>query len=114
MFALLMETYAMIQLSILLFVIKQMSRNVASMFYFYVSAEPLAATRRAPVENHCSKVISAGKHYCHLKLLMIEPVVRLVLNFLGTLSDCNAYLLSTYILKCLLILTCAKLITRVR
>jgi len=46
MFALFMEPYAMIQVSILLSVINQMGRNVASIFYFYISAEPLAATRR--------------------------------------------------------------------
>jgi len=58
MFALLMEPYAMIQLPILLFIINQIGRNVASIFYFYVSAEPLPATRDTlrfrgnPVEKH--------------------------------------------------------------
>jgi len=55
MFALLMEPYAMIQVSVLLSVMKQMCRNVASMFYFYVSAETLAATRGTPVGKHCVK-----------------------------------------------------------
>ena len=46
MFALLMEPYAMIQVSI-----QQMGGNVASMFYFYASAEPLAATRDTDVHQ---------------------------------------------------------------
>jgi len=52
-----MEPCATIQVSVLLPVMKQMGRNVASLFYFYVSAEPLAATpgtlrfRGTPVEN---------------------------------------------------------------
>jgi len=55
MFALLMEPYAMIQVSILLSVMYQMGKNVTSMFDFYVSLEHLAATRRNPVEKHwCS------------------------------------------------------------
>jgi len=33
-------TYAMIEVSVLLFVTNEMGRNVASMFYFYVSTEP--------------------------------------------------------------------------
>jgi len=60
MFALLMEPYAMIQVSILLSVIYQMGKNVTSMFDFYVSLEPLAASRGTPVEKHwCS---GTGKH----------------------------------------------------
>ena len=45
MFALLMEPYAMIQVSILLSVIYQMGKNVTSMFDFYVSLESLTASR---------------------------------------------------------------------
>ena len=58
MFALLMEPYAMIQVSIPLSVMNQMGRNFASMLYFCVSAEPLEATRGTlrfrgtPVEKH--------------------------------------------------------------
>jgi len=61
MFALLMEPYAMTPVSILVSVKKQTGRNVASMFYFCVSAEPLAVTsgtlrfRGTPVEKHCSR-----------------------------------------------------------
>jgi len=57
--ALLMESDAMIYVSILLFVINQMGRNVASVLRCYVSAEHLADTRGTlrfrgtPVENHC-------------------------------------------------------------
>jgi len=40
MFALLMEPYAMIQVSNLLSLLKQMGTNVAYMSYFYVSVEP--------------------------------------------------------------------------
>jgi len=67
MFAL--ETFAMIQVSVLLLLITQMSRNMASLFYFYVSAEPLAATPRTlrfngtPVEKHWLKYIRNGI-YC--------------------------------------------------
>jgi len=56
-----MELYAMIQVFIPLSAINHMGRNVASMFYFYVSAKPLAATCRTmrfcgtPVEKHCFK-----------------------------------------------------------
>jgi len=52
--ALLMEPYAMIQVSILLSVISQMGRNVTASFYFYVSAEPLTTTHGITVEKHCS------------------------------------------------------------
>ena len=61
MFTLLMEPYAMIQASILLSVINQMDRNVASMFYFYALAESLAATRGTlrfrgtTVEKRCDR-----------------------------------------------------------
>jgi len=53
-------------MSIQLFVTNQMGRNVASMFYFYVSVEPLAATRGTlrvrvtPVEKHC---MTAGLNF---------------------------------------------------
>jgi len=40
MFALLMEPYSVIQVSILLSVINQKGRNVASVFYFNVLVEP--------------------------------------------------------------------------
>jgi len=52
MFALLMEPYAAIQVSeILLSLINQMGRYVASISYFYVSAEPWRF-RGTPVEKH--------------------------------------------------------------
>ena len=57
MFALLMEPYAMIQVSILFSVINQMGKNVASMFYSCASSKPLAATRGTPVEKHWSTAL---------------------------------------------------------
>jgi len=51
------ETHAMIEVLILLSVINQMNRNVASIFCHEIikkcTAEPLAATCGTPVEKHC-------------------------------------------------------------
>jgi len=52
----------MIEVSILLSVINHMGRNVASIFCHEIikkfPAEPLAANRGNPVENHCHTVMN--------------------------------------------------------
>jgi len=55
-----MEPYAMIQVSVLLPVKKQMGRNVASMFHFYLLTEPLAATRGSLFGKHCHNHYTSG------------------------------------------------------
>jgi len=49
MFAFLTEPYAMIQMSILHSVINQVGSNVAYIFYFYISAEPLGTGANLPL-----------------------------------------------------------------
>jgi len=54
MFALIMEPYAMIQVSILHSVINEFRPRQ----FWAVSTEPLAATRGTPVEKHCSNLFA--------------------------------------------------------
>jgi len=66
------KPHAMIEVSILLSVINQTGRNVASIFCLEIikkfPAEPLAATRGAPVEKHCPTDSASLLVYIFFKL----------------------------------------------